>query len=60
MLGCYAEVEKKELRLDKVEIADAAWFDKKAALDLIEGRIEGRHGPMKVAIAYHLIKEWAK
>jgi NAD+ diphosphatase len=59
MLGCYAEVESKALRLDKVELADAAWFDKKTALDLIEGRIEGRRGPMKVAIAYHLIKEWA-
>jgi NAD+ diphosphatase len=60
MIGCYAEVEKKELRLDPVEIADAQWFDKKTALDLIEGRLEGRRGPMKVAIAYHLIKEWAE
>jgi NAD+ diphosphatase len=59
MLGCYAEVEKKELRLDKVEIAAAQWFGKRAALDLIEGKIEGRRGPMKAAIAYHLIKEWA-
>jgi NAD+ diphosphatase len=59
MIGCFAECESKELKLDPNEIADAMWFDKKTALDLIEGRIEGRRGPMKVAIAYHLIREWA-
>jgi len=60
MIGCYAEVEAKALRLDPGEISHAAWFDKKTARDLLEGRIEGRRGPMKVAIAYHLIREWAE
>ena len=45
--------------IDLNEIAEAVWFTKERALDLIEGRIDGRRGPMSVAIAYHLIKEWA-
>jgi NAD+ diphosphatase len=60
MIGCYAECESKALKLDSTEIAEAEWFSKARALDLIEGRIEGWRGPMTVAIAYHLIKEWAK
>jgi NAD+ diphosphatase len=59
MIGCYAECESKELTLDPAEIADALWFDKKTALALLNGEIEGRRGPMKVAIAHYLIKEWA-
>jgi NAD+ diphosphatase len=59
MIGCFAECESKVLNLDPNEIADAIWFDKKTALDLIDGRIEGRRGPMRVAVAYHLIKTWA-
>ena len=59
MIGCYAECESKALMIDLNEIAEAVWFTKERALDLIEGRIDGRRGPMSVAIAYHLIKEWA-
>jgi len=60
MIGCYAECESKDLTLDPSEIADAMWFDKKTALALLNGEIEGRRGPMKVAIAYHLIRSWAE
>jgi NAD+ diphosphatase len=59
MIGCYAECDGKELKLDLTEIAQAEWFTKSRALDLIEGRIEDWRGPMPVAIAYHLIKGWA-
>jgi len=60
MIGCYADCESKALMIDLNEIADALWVDKKTALDWIEGRLEGRRGPMSVAIAYHLIKTWAE
>jgi NAD+ diphosphatase len=59
MIGCFAECESKQLMIDLNELADAQWFTKDRALDLIEGRIEGRRGPMSVAIAYHLVREWA-
>jgi len=60
MIGCYAECDSKALKLDSTEIAEAEWFTRERALDLIDGRIEGWRGPMSVAIAYHLIKGWAK
>jgi NAD+ diphosphatase len=60
MIGCYAECESKELKLDPGEIVAAEWYDRPKALALINGEIEGFRGPMKVAIAYHLISEWVK
>lgn len=60
MIGCYAECESKDLKLDSNEIADAKWYSKPEALALINGEMEGFRGPMKVAIAYYLIKEWVK
>ena len=60
MIGCFAECESKELTLDPNEISHAMWLDKKTALDLLDGRLEGRRGPMKVAIAHHLIRTWAE
>lgn len=58
MLGCFAEVENRQLRLDHTEIADAVWYSREEARALLEGKIEGRRGPMKVAVAWHLIKGW--
>lgn len=60
MIGCFAECESKDLKLDPGEIAAAEWYSKPEALALINDEIEGFRGPMKVAIAYHLIKEWVK
>jgi NAD+ diphosphatase len=59
MIGCFAECESKSLKLDPNEIADAVWYDRKSALDLLDGKIEGRRGPFSVAIAHHLIRVWA-
>ncbi|MDR3526354.1 MAG: NAD(+) diphosphatase, partial [Rhizomicrobium sp.] len=58
MIGCYAEVESLELKLDPAEIADAEWYDKDQARALLADEIEGRRGPIKIAIAHHLIKGW--
>lgn len=60
MLGFYAEAESFDLKLDQTEIADAAWYTKDEARALINGELEGRRGPMKIAIAYHLIKGWVE
>lgn len=60
MIGCYAEAESETLTLDPTEIADAVWYTKDQARVLLDGGIEGRRGPMKAAIAYHLIKTWVE
>lgn len=60
MLGFYAQAASFDLKLDPGEIADAAWYSKDEARALINGELEGRRGPMKIAIAYHLIKGWVE
>ena len=59
MIGCFAECDSRALMLDLNELADAHWYSRDEARDLIEGRIAGRRGPLPFAIAYHLIKAWA-
>jgi NAD+ diphosphatase len=60
MMGCYAEAESDVLKLDPTEIADAVWYTRDEARALLEGQIEGRRGPMKAAIAWHLIDGWVR
>jgi NAD+ diphosphatase len=60
MLGFFAEVESAELKLDESEIAEAQWFSREEAKDLIGGKMPGRRGPAPFAIAYHLIRTWVK
>jgi NAD+ diphosphatase len=59
MIGCFAECDSRALMLDLNELADAHWYSRNEARDLIEGRIQGRRGPLPFAIAYHLINAWA-
>jgi NTP pyrophosphohydrolases containing a Zn-finger, probably nucleic-acid-binding len=60
MMGCYAEAEGDALKLDPTEIADAVWYTRDEARALLEGQIEARRGPMKAAIAWHLIDRWVR
>jgi NAD+ diphosphatase len=60
MIGCYAEAESDALKLDPTEIADAVWYTRDEARALLEGQIEGRRGPMKAAIAWHLLDGWVR
>lgn len=60
MLGCYAEAESDALTLDPSEIADAVWYTRAEARALLDGTIENRRGPMKAAIAWHLIDGWVR
>lgn len=61
MIGCFAEAETEEIRVDGVEIVSARWFDKKTVLSILAGEeIEGVRLPRPIAIAFHLIKSWAE
>ncbi len=60
MMGCYAEAEGDALKLDPTEIADAVWYTRDQARALLEGQIEARRGPIKSAIAWHLIDGWVR
>ena len=60
MIGCYADAESEALTLDPSEIADATWLTRAEARALLDGQIEGRRGPIKSAIAWHLIDGWVR
>jgi NAD+ diphosphatase len=56
MLGCIGHAESTEITIDSGEIAEARWFSRPEARQMLEGRHpEGFNVPGKHAIAYTLI-----
>lgn len=61
MLGCYAQALDRDFRIDGKEIADARWLAKSEARKRLAGAIEDDMKlPVSIAIAHHLIRDWAK
>jgi|SRR5580692_6847830 NAD+ diphosphatase len=61
MIGCFAEVEGRDLTLDKTEIVEAAWLERDKARALINGgQGKGVWLPPRIAIAHHLIRAWVE
>jgi NAD+ diphosphatase len=61
MLGCYAEAETEDFRIDGHEIEDARWISKEEAQARLANKIEDEVKlPVTIAIAHHLIKDWAQ
>jgi NAD+ diphosphatase len=60
MIGCFAEALSREIVLDTKELAAARWLDRATARALLSGAtIDGIRIPPPLAIAHHLIREWA-
>jgi NAD+ diphosphatase len=60
MIGCFAQAHGRSLKVDHVELEDARWFTRDEAVALIERRHpDGLAAPTPVAIAHHLLKQWA-
>ena len=60
MIGCYAQAQSRDITIDENEIAEAFWLDQDKARAMIDGEvIDGKRMPPSVAIAHHLIKNWA-
>jgi NAD+ diphosphatase len=61
MIGCHAEALSQELKIDRAELDDARWFDRKElALMLARRHPDKLSTPPPVAIAYHLIRAWVE
>jgi NAD+ diphosphatase len=61
MIGCYAEALGKDFRIDGREIEDARWMDRDEVRARLAGRIEDHiQLPVRIAIAHHLIRDWAE
>ena len=60
MLGCYAQAQGRDFRIDGKEITDARWLTKdevrKRLADTIQDDMKL---PVAIAIAHHLIRDWA-
>jgi NAD+ diphosphatase len=60
MIGCFAEADGRALKVDRVELEDARWFSREETLALLERRHpDGLVAPIPMAIAHHLVKQWA-
>lgn len=60
MIGCFAEADSREIKVDETELAEAIWLKRETARALINGeRVEGLWVPPAIAIAHHLIKDFA-
>lgn len=60
MLGCLAEIEDRDLRVDETELEDARWFTRREAQALMNGEMKGMCAPQPLAVAHHLLVAWIK
>lgn len=61
MIGCIAEAEHDRLNIDRNELADARWFTREEALLILDNaHPEGIACPPPIAIAHHILREWAE
>ena len=59
MIGCFAECDRRDLKIDENELADARWFNRDEVRALLAGELKGLRKPLPFAIAGHLIRTWA-
>jgi NAD+ diphosphatase len=61
MIGCIAEALTDEIILDRQELEDGRWFHRdEVRLMLDKSHPDGLRGPVRMAIAYHLIRSWVE
>lgn len=61
MLGCIAHAETTEIVVDKNELADARWFTRDEARQMLEGRHpDGLTAPGRHAIAHNLLASFVE
>jgi NAD+ diphosphatase len=60
MIGCYAKVLSRDFQADGNEIAAARWMSKDETRARLAGEIDDDIKlPVSIAIAHHLIRDWA-
>lgn len=60
MLGCYAKALNRDFAIDRNEIEEARWLTKDEVRTRLAGGIEDDMKlPVTIAIAHHLLKDWA-
>jgi NAD+ diphosphatase len=61
MIGCYADAPSRDFTIDGHEIGAARWLTREEARARLDGTVkdETMMLPVPIAIAHHLIKDWA-
>jgi NAD+ diphosphatase len=61
MIGCFAEAQSLETKVDETELSEVRWIDRAVARALVAGEtVDGMRVPPQIAIAHHLIKAFAE
>ncbi len=61
MLGCYAQALSRDFAIDGHEITDARWLTKDEVRKRLAQEIQDEMTmPAPIAIAHHLVRDWAK
>jgi NAD+ diphosphatase len=60
MIGCIGEAESEDIVIDRTELEDARWFSREDIRRMLAEEHEEFAAPSPIAIARHLIREWAK
>ena len=59
MIGCRAEALSDDIVVDRSELEDARWFARDEVASMLGGtHPDGLRGPVRIAIAHHLIRGW--
>jgi NAD+ diphosphatase len=59
MIGCTARATTEDIVVDRTELEDARWFDRREATLMIKREHpDGLAGPHPFAIAHHLLARW--
>lgn len=59
MIGCLGEALSTEIQIDPLELEHAEWFDRATVREALAGRSRKLVVPPSLALAHHLIREWA-
>lgn len=60
MIGCTAEATTTDINVDRNELEDARWFTREEVRQMMQDtHPDGQRGPNGIAIAHHLLGEWA-
>jgi NAD+ diphosphatase len=60
MIGCFADADTREIKVDQTELAEARWITRAQVCAVLAGApIEGLKLPPPVAIAHHLLRRFA-
>jgi NAD+ diphosphatase len=61
MIGCRGEALSEEIVLDRDELEDGRWFHRDEVALMLDGaHPDGLRGPVRMAIAHHLIRAWVE